>query len=46
MTVTSTRVHLEIREEKKKKRMDLEYVFVDFADEYWRGSGKENRRIK
>ena len=26
--------------------MDLEYVFVDLADEYWRGAGKENRRIK
>ena len=26
--------------------MDLEYVFVDFADGYWRGASKEKRRLK
>lgn len=43
MTITWTRAHWRLWEE---MRIDLEYVSVDFADKYWRGVGKEKRRIK
>ena len=39
MTVSWTR-------DQREKGMNLEYVFIEFADGYQRGASKEKRRIK